>query len=124
MYNHVRFCFRVTVTHPALLAARFFRNRSFTPLHATDPFLAIRLLPSLQAAVLTGGHVVVHPISVEAGHAPDELDVVIPGPGQPANITCVALTPTFVITGSRTGTLSYYLSPDVTPVNEFRHDDG
>ncbi|PNW73788.1 hypothetical protein CHLRE_13g572700v5 [Chlamydomonas reinhardtii] len=81
-------------------------------------------LNETQAAVLTGGHVVVHPISVEAGHAPDELDVVIPGPGQPANITCVALTPTFVITGSRTGTLSYYLSPDVTPVNEFRHDDG
>ncbi|GLC35581.1 hypothetical protein PLESTB_000191100 [Pleodorina starrii] len=84
---------------------------------------AIKLNES-QAAVLTGGHVVVHPIAVEAGRAPDEHDVVIPGPGQPANITCVSLTPTFVITGSRTGTLSYYLSPDVTPVNEYRHDDG
>ncbi|KXZ49298.1 hypothetical protein GPECTOR_22g892 [Gonium pectorale] len=81
-------------------------------------------LNETQAAVLTGGHVVVHPIAVEAGHAADEHDVVIPGPGQPANITCVALTPTFVITGSRTGTLSYYLSPDVTPVNEYRHDEG
>ncbi len=81
-------------------------------------------LNETQAAVLTGGHVVVHPIKVEPGRAPDEHDVVIPGPGQPANITCVALTPTFVITGSRTGILSYYLSPDVAPVNEYRHDDG
>ncbi len=83
----------------------------------------IRLNDS-QAAVLTGGHVVVHPIAVEQGRAPDEQDVVVPGPGQPANITCLALTPTFVITGSRTGTLSYYLTPDVAPVNEYRHDEG
>ena len=74
--------------------------------------------------MLTGGHVVVHAIAPAAGRLADEGDVVIPGPGQPANLTCVALTPTFIITGSRTGTVSYYLSPDVTPVNEYRHDEG
>lgn len=51
-------------------------------------------------------------------------DVVIPPPGQPANITCVALTGSFVIVGDKQGALSYYLMPAVTPVNEFRHEGG
>ena len=50
----------------------------------------------------------------------DELDQVIPSPGQNMTVTCVALTQHFIITGSRQGVIAYYLASDVSPVNECR----
>ncbi|MEW5304579.1 MAG: hypothetical protein WDW36_007181 [Sanguina aurantia] len=81
-------------------------------------------LNSSWAAVLTGGLVVVHPIQVPAGKSMDEFDVVIPKPGQTANLTCVTITSDFIITGSKTGVVAYFACPDVTPVNEYRHEEG
>ncbi|MEW5318051.1 MAG: hypothetical protein WDW38_009304 [Sanguina aurantia] len=72
-------------------------------------------LNSAWAAVLTGGLVVVHPIQVPAGKSMDEFDVVIPKPGQAANLTCVTITSDFIITGSKTGVVAYFACPDVTP---------
>lgn len=76
------------------------------------------------AAVLTEGRVIVHPIEVPEGQAPEDNDMVLPGQGQPATICSLAITTHFVITGNRSGLLAYYLLPDLTPVNEFRHDEG
>lgn len=38
---------------------------------------------------------------VPAGKSMDEFDVVIPKPGQTANLTCVTITSDFIITGSK-----------------------
>lgn len=84
------------------------------------------------AAVLMEGRVIVHAIEGGDGAlANDENDLVLPEPGQPQNLSSVAITDHFVITGSRGGQVAYYLLPGLSPesdklaaVNEFRHDDG
>mmetsp|Transcript_36982 Transcript_36982/g.82211 ORF Transcript_36982/g.82211 Transcript_36982/m.82211 type:complete len:1366 (+) Transcript_36982:300-4397(+) len=81
-------------------------------------------LNATHAAVLLEGRVLVHPIETEAGRSMDEFDMALPPPGSNQTITSIAVTSHFIITASRQGVLSYYLTQDCSPVNEYRHDDG
>lgn len=55
------------------------------------------------AAVLSDRRVLLHPIEMPPGVGEDEYDMMLPPPGQAANISCVALTDHFLITGTTEG---------------------
>ncbi|GFH09592.1 WD_REPEATS_REGION domain-containing protein, partial [Haematococcus lacustris] len=76
------------------------------------------------AVVLLEGKAIVHPIEVGAGQSSEDFDLVLPPPGKVQTVLCVALTPDFIITGSKQGELTYYLLEDGSSVNEYRHDEG
>lgn len=46
-------------------------------------------------------HLYPNPLQPEGGKGGDDADIVLPPPGQPQTITCVAITPNFIITGSK-----------------------
>ncbi|KAG1674427.1 hypothetical protein FOA52_012954 [Chlamydomonas sp. UWO 241] len=81
-------------------------------------------LNDTHVALLIDERVLVHPIEIPAGRAPDEFDAWLPPPGQQQSVTSIAVTDKFVITSSRESVIAYYLAEDCSPVNEFRHEDG
>lgn len=78
------------------------------------------------AAVLSEGRVIVHEIEVDLNQSVDLHDVTLPpsSAATPAPIACCSVSTTFVVTGSRSGQLCYYLLDGMAPVNDYRHAGG
>jgi len=75
------------------------------------------------AAVLSEGRVQVHVI--ESGEDPgEEEDLLFPDKGHSNDISCVGLTQSFLMFGTKRGSIHYFYLEDKTLVNEYRHEDG
>ncbi|XRB18839.1 WD repeat-containing protein 19 [Pseudoscourfieldia marina] len=83
-------------------------------------------------AVLTEGRVTVHPVASAGGADSGATDTVVPDTTRPADVECIAASPSILVCGTATGSIMCYFMqtegenepPTVKLVNEFKHGNG